>query len=227
MKKILFLIVITLLTVCQLSANTELDNKKNARFISEKMTSELSLNDEQLEDVYEINYDFIIAITQIMEPALQGNEQAISRYYALLNVRNEHLRLVLDKKQYEYFLKTDYLYRPVYCYKNTWDYRIYTAYKDREKMRAQAPKAFNRYHGERTQQGNSAQYYQGRHKHETYGKRTDITKSKDFEKFKTIDFYSYAEKGIQQQKEKASKQEQKSDAKDKAKQPIKGNAVKK
>lgn len=209
MKKILSLIVITLLTVCQLSANTELDNKKNARFISEKMTSELSLNDEQLEDVYEINYDFIIAITQIMEPALQGNEQAISRYYALLNVRNEHLRLVLDKKQYEYFLKTDYLYRPVYCYKNTWDYRIYTAYKDREKMRAQAPKAFNRYHGERTQQGNAAQYYKGRHKHETYGVKNDITKSKDFKKYQTIDFYAFTGNDKKQSSEKSVKQNSK------------------
>lgn len=88
--------------------------RKETRFLTDKMAYELSLSTQQYNDAYEINYDFIYSVRNIMDYVARGYEWALDDYYEALDIRNDDLRWVLSDAQYRRFLGAGYFYRPIY-----------------------------------------------------------------------------------------------------------------
>ena len=59
------------------------------------MAYELNLTTQQYNDAYEINYDFIYSVRNIMDYVARGYEWAMDDYYEALDIRNDDLRWVL------------------------------------------------------------------------------------------------------------------------------------
>ena len=85
----------------------------------------------QYNDVYEINYDFLYSLRNIMDYVVRGDEWALDDYYEALDIRNDDLRWVLSDGQYRRFLGADYFYRPIYVTGGRWNFRIYINYPNR------------------------------------------------------------------------------------------------
>ena len=94
--------------------------RKETRFLTDKMAYELSLSTQQYNDAYEINYDFIYSVRNIMDYVARGYEWALDDYYEALDIRNDDLRWVLSDAQYRRFLGAEYFYRPIYVTGGKW-----------------------------------------------------------------------------------------------------------
>ena len=91
-----------------------------AAYLSDKMAYELGLSAAQYDAVYEINLDYLLSIN--------GRDNLYSSYWSR---RNSDLFYVLTASQYNRFVGMEYFYRPVYWSHNTYAYRFYTHYNDR------------------------------------------------------------------------------------------------
>ena len=102
--------------------------RKETRFLTDKMAYELNLSTQQYNDAYEINYDFVYSVRNIMDYVARGYEWALDDYYEALDIRNDDLRWVLSDGQYRRFMDADYFYRPIYVTGGRWNFRIYVNY---------------------------------------------------------------------------------------------------
>lgn len=102
--------------------------RKESRFLTDKMAYELGLTTAQYNDVYEINYDFIYNVGDLMDEVVSGYGWALDEYYDYLDIRNDDLRWVLSARQYHEMMELDYFYRPIYVENNRWTFRIYLRY---------------------------------------------------------------------------------------------------
>lgn len=116
MKRILFLLFAVGLTanMTVMAGMSTSKVRKETRFLTDKMAYELSLSTQQYNDAYEINYDFIYSIRNIMDYVARGYEWALDDYYEALDIRNDDLRWILSDAQYRRFLGAEYFYRPIY-----------------------------------------------------------------------------------------------------------------
>lgn len=57
--------------------------RKETRFLTDKMAYELNLNTRQYNDAYEINFDFLYAVRNILDDVTRGEEWALDDYYYL------------------------------------------------------------------------------------------------------------------------------------------------
>lgn len=116
MKRILFLLFAVGLTanMTVMAGMSTSKVRKETRFLTDKMAYELSLSTQQYNDAYEINYDFIYSVRNIMDYVARGYEWALDDYYEALDIRNDDLRWVLSDAQYRRFLGAEYFYRPIY-----------------------------------------------------------------------------------------------------------------
>ena len=105
--------------------------RKETRFLTDKMAYELNLTTQQYNDAYEINYDFIYSVRNIMDYVARGYEWAMDDYYEALDIRNDDLRWVLSDGQYRRFMGADYFYRPIYVTGGRWSLRVYINYPNR------------------------------------------------------------------------------------------------
>ena len=172
MKKIIFtLIAISMVSMSTMSVAAMSTNKirKETRFLTDKMAYELNLNTEQYNDTYEINYDFIYNVGDIMDDVIYGDEWALDKYYQFLDIRNDDLRWVLEDWQYERFLDTEYFYRPIYSEGSSWGFRIYLTYTNPYVYYFGVPYHYRTYSGGhyRTHFGNNS-YYSHRYHHNVY-----------------------------------------------------------
>ncbi len=133
MKRILFLLFAIGLTVgtTAMAGMSTSKVRKETRFLTDKMAYELSLSTQQYNDAYEINYDFIYSVRNIMDYVARGYEWALDDYYEALDIRNDDLRWVLSDAQYRRFLGADYFYRPIYITGGRWSFRVYVNYPNR------------------------------------------------------------------------------------------------
>ena len=94
MKRILFLLFAIGLTVgtTAMAGMSTSKVRKETRFLTDKMAYELSLSTQQYNDAYEINYDFIYSVRNIMDYVARGYEWALDDYYEALDIRNDDLR---------------------------------------------------------------------------------------------------------------------------------------
>lgn len=131
MKRILFILLVVTASTTVMAGMSTSKVRKETRFLTDKMAYELDLNNPQYNDVYEINYDFIYSLRNIMDYVVRGDEWALDDYYEALDIRNDDLRWVLSDAQYRRFLGAEYFYRPIYVTGGRWSFRIYINYPNR------------------------------------------------------------------------------------------------
>ena len=192
MKRILFVLFAAIMstTVCY-AAMSNSKVRKETRFLTDKMAHELNLNTEQYNDVYEINYDFIVGVRYLMDDVLRGEEWALNRYYDYLDIRNDDLRWVLSSRQYSRFMQAAYFFRPIYVSGGRWSFRIYVTYTNPSHFYYPRPYHYRTYCGGhyRTQYHNVS-YYRGRHNHPTYNGSFRIRDDKSYHTSRRSDFGS-------------------------------------
>ena len=88
---------------------------------------------------------------------MQGENSLYGNYWAR---RNSDLFYVLDARQYNYYIVEDYFYRPVYWYNDSYAYRVYNRYADRNHFYRSRPADYLTYRGGRNRYAGS--YYEGR-----------------------------------------------------------------
>ena len=143
--------------------------RKETRFLTDKMAYELNLSQAQYNDVYEINFDFINGIRYIIDDAMDGYQWALDRYYDCLELRNEDLRWVLNRSQYQRFADRTYFCRPVYATSSSWGFRIYISYTNHNHFFFPKPKIYHTYCGGHHHRApNHPSYYKGRYDHPHY-----------------------------------------------------------
>ena len=144
------------------------DIRREARFLTDRMGHELGLSNRQYNDVYEINFDFLYQVNEVIDDVVYGYDDAIDYYYYLLDVRNEDLMYVLRSRQYRRFVNRDYFYRPIYMVGRTWGMRIWDRYHDRNYFYFSMPTCYHTYIGAHYRIHFTHSYYAGMYHHTLY-----------------------------------------------------------
>ena len=142
--------------------------RREARFLTDRMGYELGLSNRQYEDVYEINFDFLFQVNEVIDDVVYGYDDAVDYYYYLLDVRNEDLMYVLRSRQYRRFVNRDYFYRPIHMVGNTWRMRIYAKYSDHHYFYFGIPVNYHTYVGAHYRIHHVNSYYAGIYTHALY-----------------------------------------------------------
>ena len=117
MKKLFSALFMSLFAVVTLHAMDYEQAREQALFLTDKMAYELNLNDQQYEDCYEINLDYLLSV-----------QTADDVYGNYLIYRNADLRHILFDWQYSIFATTDYFFHPLLWYRGAWSFPIYRYY---------------------------------------------------------------------------------------------------
>lgn len=188
MKKIFFAFIVGLASLNAMALSSS-KIREHARFLSDRMAYELDLSPMQYDDVYEINYDFIRAVDNLMDDVVLGYIDAIDRYYDYLDYRNDDLRYVLSSRQYSQFLLDEYFFRPIYVSRSSWNFRIYNVYNNRSFFYYDRPSGYYSYIGSHARRYYSNGYYVSRYsasnRHQVVVK---IRSSRDFDMHRRNDF---------------------------------------
>ena len=147
MKLAVMLVALAAISAESYAAMNLTDVRREARFLTDRMGHELGLSNRQYNDVYEINFDFLYQVNEVIDDVVYGYDDAIDYYYYLLDVRNEDLMYVLRSGQYRRFVQRDYFYRPIYMVGNTWGMRIWDRYSDRDYFYFGVPACYHTYSG--------------------------------------------------------------------------------
>ena len=166
MKKYITTLILAMAAILNVSALSPTAIRENARFLSDRMAYELNLSPEQYEDCYEINYDFIYGINDLMDDVVFGYQDAIDNYYSYLDWRNDDLRMVLTAGQFARFCALEYFYRPVYTSGRSWLFRIHQIYSNHTYYYFGLPACYHSYYGAHSRRHFAAGFYHGRYHHE-------------------------------------------------------------
>ena len=189
MKKTLVTLALILMAMTtQLFAMSMSNIRSNARFLSDRMAYELDLTPMQYDDCYEINFDFIYGVNNIMDDVVYGYGDAIENYYRMLDYRNEDLRYVLNARQYARFIALEYFYRPIYSTGRTWAFRIHTIYSNHSFFYFDAPSIYHSYRGAHSHVHFHHDYYVHRHHHEIHRAPAHIHGTPHFQEHGRHDF---------------------------------------
>lgn len=168
-----------------LSANASLkQNRLDARFMTDRMAYELNFSADQFQDVYEVNLDFIYKVSFIIDNIVMGYNDAIDRYYEILDERNADLSYILNSVQYRNFLNRDYFYRPIYANYRGWYYRINHVYPNRNFYYYSMPG--NYYYSIGSHYNRN--YYNGRYNQERYNGEYSVHRYGDYGVQRRSDF---------------------------------------
>ena len=168
MKLALMFVALAAISADSWAAMNVSDIRREARFLTDRMGHELGLSNRQYEDVYEINFDFLYHVSEVIDDVVYGYDDAVDYYYYLLDVRNEDLVYVLRDRQYRRFVKRDYFYRPIYMVGNSWGMRIYSHYTDLGFYYYGAPVGYHTYVGAHYRIHFVHSYYADRYAHALY-----------------------------------------------------------
>ena len=147
MKKFIITLVLVFATVMNVSAMSKYRASREARFLTDKMAWELDLSYSQMEDVYEINYDYFRHLVSVH-----------SNYNHAYEIRNEELSFVLTPRQWARFIAIEYFYIPVHVHAYSWVFPIYTHYR-KDHFYYDAPHAYSHYTGGHA---HNLDFYRGR-----------------------------------------------------------------
>lgn len=147
MKKLFISLVLVLATVVNANAMSKYRASREARFLTDKMAWELDLSYSQMEDVYEINYDYFRSLVSVY-----------SNYSYAYEIRNEELQFVLTPRQWARFMAIEYFYVPVIVRSYSWVFPIYSHYT-KSHFYYDAPHAYSHYTGGHA---NNKDFYRGR-----------------------------------------------------------------
>lgn len=168
MRLAMMIIALAAISAESFAAMSLTEIRREARFLTDRMGHELGLSNRQYEDVYEINFDFLYYVNEVIDDVVYGYDDAIDYYYYLLDLRNEDLMYVLRSKQYRRFINRDYFYRPIYMVGNSWGMRIYSHYPDRHFYYYGVPRGFYSYSGAHYRIHFAHSYYAGMYHHALY-----------------------------------------------------------
>ena len=152
MKKYILSLVLSSLTMA-LSAMNYNEAREQARFLTDKMAYELNLNEQQYNDCYEINLDYLMSVTT-----------ADDVYGDYLSYRNADIRHILYDWQFSLFAAADYFLRPLAWYHGAFIFPIYRHYTPGHYYYAH-PVVFNTYHGGHGRFYHRAGFYASRRPH--------------------------------------------------------------
>lgn len=186
---LLFAVGMTTLSGTVMAGMSKSAVRKEARFLTDKMSYELNLNAGQRNDVYEINYDFIYSAADVMDGVLRDETRAVEHYYYLLDIRNDDLRWVLNDAQYRRFIQADYFYRPIYANGNKWSFRIYITYTNHNHFFFGKPQHYATYHyAHHRHRYNQVSYYRNRYNHPVYQNRPSVRNRRVYDNHRRVDF---------------------------------------
>ena len=161
MKKIFLTLIAMVTMTISAQAMSFSQAQQEALYLSDKMAFELSLSNAQYEAVYEINLDYMMALTV-------SNDI----YGVHWEHRNKDLSYVLSSYQYRTFLAREYFYRPVY-WKSGFVFRIYQHYTNRTYFYYARPSHYTTYRGAHSWHSNgNHSFYKGR----TFNRKTNVPK---------------------------------------------------
>lgn len=135
MKKIMISFLLVVATVMNANAMSKYRASREARFLTDKMAWELDLTPSQIEDVYEINYDYFRSLVDV--------NYVYTREY---EIRNEELSFVLSPWQWNRYILISYFYTPVRVLSYSWFFPIYDYYRH-DRFFYDAPYAYSHYRG--------------------------------------------------------------------------------
>ena len=135
MKKFFITLVIAAVSVVNMNAMSVSRSSREARFLTDKMAWELGLNNAQIEDIYEINFDYFRALESVYDNNLYAYE-----------IRNEEISYVLSPAQWRRYMDIEYFHNPVCVQNSGWVFSIYAHY-DRGYFYFDAPVGFRVYNG--------------------------------------------------------------------------------
>lgn len=135
MKKFFFTLVIAVSAVVNVNAMSPSRSSSEARFLTDKMAWELSLNSQQIEAIYEINYDYFRSLDDI-------NDYNHLAY----DIRNEEIFDVLSSVQWTLFKSIDYFLTPVRIINNAWHFLVHNHYAYNQ-FYYDAPRGYRHYNG--------------------------------------------------------------------------------
>ena len=193
MKRILFLFFAIGLTVgtTAMAGMSTSKVRKETRFLTDKMAYELSLSTQQYNDAYEINYDFIYSVRNIMDYVARGYEWALDDYYEALDIRNDDLRWVLSDAQSRRFLGADYFYRPIYITGGRWSFRVYVNYPNRSLFYFGLPYHYRTYCGAHYRPHlHHVSFYRDRYNFRHYPTPYRVREQRSFHSYRRSDFGS-------------------------------------
>lgn len=147
MKKTIITLVLAFATVINLCAMSKYRASREARFLTDKMAWELDLSYGQIEDVYEINYDYFRALDNVYD-----------KYTWAYDIRNEELSFVLSPRQWARFIAIEYFYVPVRVYRHAWVFPVHNHYHSNH-FYYDAPHAYSHYSGGHA---HNRDFYRGR-----------------------------------------------------------------
>ena len=160
MKRTAELILVFFLISTGLKAMSYDEASDRARFLTDKMAYELNLNDQQYNDAYEINLDYLMSI--------QTADDVQGVYW---ETRNADLRYILYDWQWELFRAATYFFIPVIWRAAGWYFPIFSVYTPNI-FYFSAPRIFGIYRGgHRVLHGKGASYYASRRPAWTGGMR--------------------------------------------------------
>ncbi len=194
MKRTLFtLFAFVMFVVCctgtASAANSRI--RKEARFLTDRMGYELNLNTRQYNDVYEINYDFILNVRHLMGDIVYGSEWAVERYYDCLYLRNDDLRWILNPVQYRRFMQTEYFSRPIYVHDSRWYFRVQLVYTNHNFHYFPRPYHYRTYRGEHYRSHpHDRSHYRNRYEHDPYVGTAHVHNSREYARHRSSDFGS-------------------------------------
>ena len=157
MKKMILSIALTFTVFSNIFAMSYEEARRQALFLTDKMAYELNLNDQQYEDCYEINLDYLLSV-----------ETADDAYGNYLAYRNADLRHILLDWQYTIFAAADYFLHPLYWHRGVWHYPIYRYYAVNRFFYGR-PHVYFSYRGGHGRFHYSAGYYGSRRPHSWTG----------------------------------------------------------
>lgn len=166
MKRVLFILFIMAVGTTAMASMSTSKVRQETRFLTDKMAYEMGLETPQYNDIYEINYDFIYSVRNIMDYVVRGDEWALDDYYEALDIRNDDLRWVLSESQYRRFLGIESFYRPIYVTGGRWSFRIYVNYPNRSLFYFGVPYHYRTYCGAHYRPHfHHASFYRNRYNH--------------------------------------------------------------
>ncbi len=119
MKRVFFLLLLSVFSTSLVHALSYEEARERAWFLTDKMAYELNLTQDQYDRAYEINLDYLMSI--------QSYKDCSGRYW---DYRNTDLRFVLQPWQYTLYASMDYFFRPIRWIRSAWYFPIFDRYRN-------------------------------------------------------------------------------------------------
>lgn len=147
MKKVILALVLVLAASLNAMALSKSRSRQESIFLTDKMAFELHLTPNQMQDVYEINYDYFRSLGSVF-----------TNYEREYNMWLTDLSYVFSGWQWRQFQRLSYFLTPVKVVNRGWYFPVYSRYSKGVNY-YQVPVTYKSYVGGHH---NSANYYQSR-----------------------------------------------------------------